>query len=232
MGLNKAKGRMFQSVGWTWNPIAGCSHNCKYCWAESLSKRWGKTFEPQFREKYLKDKMPNDGSWIFVGSMGDTFCDAVPNAWIQKLFNFIENCEADNKFLLMTKNPMRFCEWTGTLERIRDKVILGTTIETNRNTKEFSDAAHPLDRMIALRFMKQSFNHTTFLSMEPISNFDLDKIKLWIQDIQPKAIEIGLENYTEYTDKPLNIAICELVTWIRETNISLVLKDNLRWLEE
>ena len=33
MTLNKAKGRMFKSVGWTFNPIAGCTHECRYCWA-------------------------------------------------------------------------------------------------------------------------------------------------------------------------------------------------------
>ena len=94
MTLNKAQGRMFQSVGWTWNPIAGCTHGCPYCYARSRMKRWGKTFEPVLREHFFKDKMPNDGSWIFVGSMGDVFCKGVPDEWILMLLEFIKEDES------------------------------------------------------------------------------------------------------------------------------------------
>ena len=110
MTLNKAKGRMFKSVGWTWNPIAGCTHDCKYCWATSLRKRWGKSFEPELREKFLWDKMPDDGTWIFVGSMGDVFCEGVPKDWLLQLFLKIAYDEKDNVFLFQTKNPARFLE--------------------------------------------------------------------------------------------------------------------------
>ena len=134
MTLNRAKGRMFKSVGWTWNPICGCSHGCWYCWAAALRKRWGKEFDPEMREHFFKDKMPNDGTWIFVGSMGDTFCDDVPDDWIIRLLNFIKSCKSDNRFLLQTKNPPRFSAFCLELEEIKDKVILGTTLETTGET--------------------------------------------------------------------------------------------------
>ena len=108
MTLNKAKGRMFKSVGWTWNPVMGCTHACEYCFAESLTKRWGKSFEPQFRSHFLKDKMPNDGSWIFVGSMGDLFCPVIKDEWILRIIGRIAHEKGNNKFLLQTKNPFSF----------------------------------------------------------------------------------------------------------------------------
>jgi len=226
MTLNKAKGRMFKSVGWTWNPIAGCDHDCAYCWARSLSERYNRSFEPQFREKYLNDKMPNDGSWIFVGSMGDTFCSGVQDTHIYQLLSFIKQDKSNNKFLLMTKNPARLMMWRAYLKEIKEKIIIGTTIETNRDTSSWSNAISTEMRKEALNFAKiQGFN--TFVSMEPLADFDLGVISAWLLCIDPEAIEIGLENYSNYTTKPNEEKIKQLLDWLDEYDFTYVLKDNL-----
>lgn len=127
MTLNRSKGRMFKSVGWTWNPVTGCTHDCRYCWAQSLTRRWSKSFTPKFRSHFLEDKMPGDGSWIFVGSMGDLFCPGMKDEWILRVIDYLKDCKTDNRFLLQTKNPFSFLTYYLELEQIRDKVILGTT---------------------------------------------------------------------------------------------------------
>lgn len=228
MTLNKAKGRMFKSVGWTWNPISGCTHDCKYCWAKSLRDRWGKDFEPKLREKFLKDKMPDDGSWIFVGSMGDVFCDDIPNLWINQLLIYILRNETNNKFLLQTKNPDRFLEYN--LDCVKDKIILGTTIETNRDTLSWSRAPKTFSRMYRLAEMKLE-GYKTFLSMEPLADFDLPIIKTWLMSIQPEVIEIGLENYTHFTESPPENKIIQLIEWIDRVGFEYVLKENLQGYE-
>ena len=225
--LNKAKGHMFRSVGWTWSPIAGCSHNCRYCWAASLMKRWGKTFEPQLRERFFKDKMPNDGSWIFVGSMGDTFCDGVPSEWILKLIEFIKNDQSNNLYLLQTKNPRRFEEFN--LEEIKDKIIVGTTLETTGDTTKFSKAPSTIERYTYLRTMKQK-GFKTFLSLEPLADFDFNEMMNWIINVEPEAVEIGLENYTHYTTPPSEEKIKALIYNLEALEISYVLKENLEHL--
>lgn len=233
MGLNRAKGRMFKSVGWTWSPIGGCSHNCKYCWAKSLMKRWGKTFEPQLRKHFFKDKMPNDGTWIFVGSMGDTFCKGVPREWIVKLFDFIQNDKSNNIYLLQTKNPDRFHEFIGQLVKIKDKIVLGTTIETNRETP-WSEAPPTRHRAINLSIFSD-FHFTVFLSLEPLSDFDLDEMEFYvgmINPIPPGAIEIGLENYTHFTVHPPDEKIIALVNWMRSEGYTVILKENLDYLND
>jgi len=229
--LNRAKGRMFKSVGWTWNPIAGCSHNCKYCWAESRMKRWGKTFKPQIREHFFKDKMPDDGTWIFVGSMGDAFCDGVPDEWIIKLLKYIRDCKADNNFLLQTKNPRRFSQTNilSNLQVIKDKVVLGTTLETTEETP-WSTAPRPLSRAHNIAFMKQYEGFNTFLSLEPLADFKVDVMMHWIGEIRPEAIEIGLENYTSYTSKPPNWKIVALIQFLRDRGYTTILKENLDYL--
>ncbi len=231
MTLNKAQGRMFQSVGWTWNPIAGCTHGCLYCYARSRMKRWGRTFEPQLREHFFKDKMPNDGTWIFVGSMGDVFCRGVPDEWILKLLTFIKEDGSNNIFLLQTKNPNRFQNFIELLEEIKDKVVLGTTLETTWQTP-WSTAPPTDSRAEHLRILKQNYIFTTFLSLEPLSDFNPITMKRWIFTIKPEAIEIGRENYTKHVVFPSDRKIVDLLKWLNYVEIPYILKENLRHLEE
>lgn len=225
MTLNKAKGRMFKSVGWTWNPIAGCTHACSYCWAKSLCDRWGRPFEPIFRDHFLNDKMPNDGTWIFVGSMGDTFCNGVPKDWILKLLQRIKDEKGNNKFLLQTKAPNRFIDFGPQLEEIRDKIILGTTIETTWSTP-WSKAPPTDSRFDMLHLMKDK-GFKTFLSLEPLSSFNPTTMRRWINFIKPEAIEIGLENYSNYLDKPRPRKLQELLLWLDNRGIQYVRKPGL-----
>ena len=219
---------MFKSVGWTWNLLAGCTHGCLFCWAMMLMSRWGKSFEPQIREHFLKDKMPDDGTWIFVGSMGDTFCEGMPDEWILKLLNFIKNCKANNKFLLQTKNPNRFPDFIGELEIIKDKIIVGTTLETTWGTPWSS--APPTDSRVGHLIRMKQRGFKTFLSLEPIADFDFTTMKRWINKIQPEAIEIGKENYTHFITPPPDEKIVALVTWLNEQGYTTILKENLDYL--
>lgn len=228
--LNKCVGRMFSSVGWTWNPLAGCIHDCPYCYARRQRAKWGKDFKPVFRENFLKDKLPDDGTWIFVGSMGDTFCKGFTDDQILALLSVIENYDGSNKFLLQTKNPHRFRYHAmyPVLQRIREKVILGTTIETNRKT--LGRAPSTYLRRGDLAVMKEK-GFKTFLSMEPLADFDQLELREWINEIEPEAIEIGLENYTQYQIPPPESKILLLLEWLRMRHIPFVLKENLKHLE-
>lgn len=231
MTLNKAKGRMFKSVGWTWNPIINCTHGCKYCWAASLRKRWGKPFDkPEIREHFFNDKMPDDGTWIFVGSMGDVFCNGVPDEWIIKLLGFIKENKADNVYLLQTKNPNRFPWFINQLEEIKHKIVVGTTLETTWDTP-WSNAPPTDSRVDYLIYMKRS-GFKTFLSLEPIADFNLTTMKRWINDIQPEAIEIGKENYTNITTPPSDRKLLDLIIWLEERGCTYILKESLDYLSD
>jgi len=221
---------MFKSVGWTWNPIAGCTHDCKYCWAKSLTERWGKPFTPQLREHFLKDKMPNDASWIFVGSMGDIGCEGVSEEWREKLYDFIEQDKSNNTFLLQSKNPSVFTANRERLETIKHKIVLGTTLETTEETP-WSVAPDTFSRAVSLSYMKHNHGYRAFLSLEPISDFDLELMTSWIDNIKPEAIEIGKENYTHYTTPPSDEKLLDLMTWLDKEGYEYILKDNLDYLQ-
>jgi len=172
--------------------------------------------------------MPDDGSWIFEGSMSDVFCNGVPDEWILKLLGFIKECKADNKFLLQTKNPNRFPFFIYELEEIKDKIIVGTTLETTWSTP-WSDAPPPDSRADHLIYMKKR-GFKTFLSLEPIADLHLITMKRWINMIQPEAIEIGKENYSHYTEPPSDRKLLDLIGWLDRKGYTYILKENLDYL--
>jgi len=217
---------MFKSVGWTWNPIVGCDHECPYkCWA--MRRLSDKT--PRLLVNRLGDELPSDGSWIFIGSMGDLFCWSMPEVAIDNVLDVIEDYTGTCKFLLQTKNPRRAIYFYERLRKLKDKIIIGTTIETNR---ELEGRAPPtIERFAAMLFFK-ALEFKTFLSMEPTANFDVPVMQNWISWIHPEAVEIGLENYGAYLEPPPREKLKELVEHIKSQEIPYKLKDNLLWLEK
>jgi len=149
--------------------------------------------------------------------------------WILRIIGRISQEKGNNKFLLQTKNPFSFMAFYLELEKIKDKIILGTTIETTGDTTKFSKAPSTIERYTYLRKMKQA-GFKTFLSLEPLADFDFNELIRWIVAIDPEAIEIGLENYTSFTTKPSDEKIIELVHWIDSNGFNYVLKENLNWL--
>jgi len=173
--------------------------------------------------------MPNDGSWIFVGSMGDLFCLGMHDEWIQKIIDFIKKDASNNIFLLQTKNPHRFGDFRIQLEEIKHKIVLGTTLETTEETP-WSKARPTSGRSIQLGWLKEYHGFKTFLSLEPLADFNLERMMVWIEAIEPEAVEIGLENYTSFTTKPPEWKIVALIHWLKENKVEYVLKDNLTHL--
>lgn len=104
--MNKTK---IEWCDYTWNPVTGCLHGCKYCYAEKISKRFTGDFKPKFHEKRFK---PNklEGKNIFVCSMSDLFGDWVPKQWILDVLDYVSKDQKNNYFIL-TKNPKRYKEF-------------------------------------------------------------------------------------------------------------------------
>lgn len=122
----------------TWNPVTGCLHNCKYCYARGIARRFGGIkignthgnlcildepyraddsrinpypyeFMPTFHRYRLNDYIDKSGRTIFVCSMADLFGKWVPDEWIIEVF---EACKAapQHNYLFLTKNPGRYIE--------------------------------------------------------------------------------------------------------------------------
>jgi len=204
--------RMFHLVHETWNPVTGCRHYCRYCWARLLvlrklrftRKYRGCLFNPTLHEYELERRF-RPGVLVFCCDMGDLFGDFIPSEWILKVLSVIKRYP-ETKFLLLTKNPKRYLEF---LSCLPSNVILGCTIETNRDDlyvrHGISKAPLPSMRYRVMRSLNWS---PKMVSIEPILDFDLDVFVSWIKDVKPDFVYVGYDNYCcGLPEPPLSKAI-------------------------
>jgi protein gp37/ParB-like chromosome segregation protein Spo0J len=122
---------------WTWNPVTGCLHGCKYCYAREMAEMrpsyraaYPVGFTPLFHHERLdapKNTMVpkeaiNDARLkrVFVCSMADLYGKWVPDEWIEQVHKSAkDNPQWD--YLLLTKFPRRYVglelpptAWAGT----------------------------------------------------------------------------------------------------------------------
>ncbi len=191
----------FGEITETFNPITGCLHECVYCWARKYSKRLASMgvrpykscgFKPVFADWRLKQKFPR-GSFIFVSDMGDMWGEWVPKEWIQETLKYLR-ARTHNKFLFLTKNPIRYLEFLGEFSR---NMMLGATIETNRDYR-LAKAPLPTERFKAMKEL--DWRHKA-LVIEPILDFDPVFVD-WIMQISPGMVYIGYDNYSNNLPEP------------------------------
>lgn len=134
------------SIEWadfTWNPVTGCKHGCKYCYAEEMANRFFPTkFEPTFYPERLcapVNSKPAEGATgaarnVFVCSMADLFGDWVPQEWIDAVMKAVAASPEWN-YIFLTKNPKRL-----TTIRFPKNAWVGTTIDTQARMKAAEEA--------------------------------------------------------------------------------------------
>ena len=203
---------------WTWNPVTGCEHGCKYCYARDIANRFYKEkFEPTFRPKRLtapkSTKIPEsrkDEPGInnaFVCSMADLFGDWVPQEWIDEILSVCDENSQWN-YLFLTKNPKRLTkiDWPKT-------AWVGTTIDVQSRIK---DAENIFSKFKA---------PVKFFSCEPLQEeltFNSLKMIDWII-IGGRSKSSGMDEGQpkwEWVEKILNKA--------RQDNVKVYFKPNLK----
>jgi len=148
------------SISWTdltWNPVTGCSkvsEGCKYCYAEALSKRFGRSFEVQEHYDRLGqiNKVPS-GSKVFVNSMSDLFHEKVSEIMKDSVFTAIEK-RKDVIFQVLTKRPEIMKAYLDRKPTTKN-VWFGVTIELPKY-------------LYRMDILKQTNGYVKFVSFEPL----------------------------------------------------------------
>lgn len=139
---------------YTWNPIFGCLHGCKYCYARKMAIRFKGSFKPKFDEHIFEDKdiKAKTPKSVFIGSMADMFGDWVAFHDIQRV---LERCRThkQHKYIFLTKNPARYLEF----DFRGIDCWLGVTL-THGPTFRAGEIMHVL----------KNIGYKTFLSAEPL----------------------------------------------------------------
>lgn len=219
--LNKIKGNMYNWITHTWNTVKGeCPHGCHYCYM----KRFGNQKPVRFDEKELKTDL-GTGNFIFVGSSCDMFAEKIPGQWI---YRTLDHCcmYDDNKYLFQSKNPRRFFDMQIFFP---EKVILGTTVESNIKHKEMGCAPSVAYRIAALQQL-QAEGFETMITLEPIMDFDIDGMVYLIKKCRPSWVNIGANTNTKIKlPEPSPEKINKLIDRLKEIT-EVKIKPNLKRL--
>ena len=150
----------------TWNPTTGCtkvSPGCKHCYAEALTPRlqamgapgYDNGFElslmPERLSQPLKRKKP---TVYFVNSMSDLFLEAIPDSFLDQVFDVIRNTP-QHTYQILTKRADRMRRYFKN-RIVPDNTWLGVSVE---------DKEYGLPRIDALRQINAPIR---FLSVEPL----------------------------------------------------------------
>ncbi len=149
----------------TWNPVTGCtkiSAGCLNCYAERMAKRLKAMGQPNYRNGFEVTCHPQalelPLTWkkpqmIFVNSMSDLFHDAVPESFIQDIFNTMKRAHW-HCFQMLTKRAERLAELAPRLPW-PDNVWMGVTVE-NRDCVQRIDHLRKTEAVVK------------FISFEPL----------------------------------------------------------------
>jgi protein gp37 len=159
----------------TWNPVTGCtkvSPGCKHCYAEVMACRlhamgtagYESKFKLTVHESRLNQPLARKKpTTYFVNSMSDLFHEAVPDEFIDHVFNTIA-ATPQHTYQILTKRAARLPEYF-TRRACPPNVWLGVSVEDRR---------HGVPRIAYLRRVNV---RVRFLSVEPLLG-DLGEIDL------------------------------------------------------
>lgn len=236
--------------GYTWNPIGGCQHACRWempdgttaiCYAELVAERVAQAhyphgfahhyYHPERLREPLKIKEP---ARIFLDSMADLFGRTVPAEHIQAVLDTV--CEAEqHTFLSLTKNAPR-------LALVRD---FPANLHLGVSSPPDHMFGHALNRTQQAQMLRRSLavlrefadNRVTWMSFEPLS-WDVTTIVAENPGALRWAV-IGAASNGPRTYQPEVEHVNNLLTVLEAQNVPVFFKGNLRgnpaaaiWREE
>ena len=203
MALNWVKNKksnMYQFIDATWNTIKGeCYHDCNYCYM----KRWGKLKPVRLDEKELKTDL-GIGNFVFVGSSCDMWAQNIPDEWINKTLDICDRYN-QNSYLFQTKNPVNIVGF----ELPKNSVVC-TTIESDSYYPEIMrNSPEPMQRSIAMQELSRFYD--TYVTIEPIIDFNLEHFVKMIKRCNPKQVNIGADSGRNGLPEPSKEKVLQLV---------------------
>jgi DNA repair photolyase len=214
---------MYEWIDVTKNFIAGqCPHQCPYCYVKSsrftiVKERYSGPIRLLVNE--FKKPLPAKKT-IFVCDCNDMFAEKVPDFMVNQI---LEYCKVfDNTFIFQTKNPSRMHSFHKSLPK---NCILGTTIESNRPLKSLAPV--PADRAEWIGILSKSYR--TFVTIEPIMDFDLSDFVGLIKLASPSFVNIGADSKNHHLPEPSREKVNSLVEELKMFT-AVRLKDNLKRL--
>jgi DNA repair photolyase len=225
MSLVKSKGNMYDWVTHMHTHLAGeCSHRCLYCYVQTGPAQMSGKYKGRTRlvEKELTVNY-GAGKTIFIEHMNDLFAyPGVSIYMIEPIFCHIAKYP-DNLYVFQTKNSGRAWEFRNLFP---PSYMMGTTIETNRILGHVTLAPAPSLRASGLALFA-GLGKKTFITIEPILDFDVDELSGLIVSCKPSFVNIGADSKGCHLPEPSPEKVRDLISAITRAGIEIKKKHNL-----
>ena len=144
----------------SWEPITGCKNNCEYCYAKDNNNIF--KIQPDFSELIFHENRLNEtvntkdkeDNIVLVCPSTDLFADWMPEEWIKKVIEAMNNNVSWN-YMLLTKNPKRYLQF---IEQIPQTAFIGATAT---NQEQYDNATEV--------FSQIKTDHIKYIAFEPIN---------------------------------------------------------------
>lgn len=186
------------------NPIGGKCYGCGYCYIHgkkgminrfpNMKKKYSGEFK--LYPKILNKELVNVVKPIFFCDCIDWLHEDMSNAIIARMLKWFRRYP-NIEFLSLTKNPWGYHK---IMSLIPDNLILGVTIESNRDYPKISNSPSQSERIELMIHLQDDLNtyekkNKIFISIEPIMAFDFYEFHNAIEKIDPTfGIAIGYSN--------------------------------------
>lgn len=166
--------------GYTWNPIAGCLHDCEWivngqraeCYAKTVAEKFIAAYPDGFASYYwhpkrvLEPKAIKEGAGIFPDSMSDLFGNWIQEDHVHQIFDVMRDTP-QHIYQALTKDAPRYLKFN---HAIPANMWLGVSsppdhmLGTDLNQQQKERYLHK-----ALSTLSQFDQRVTWMSFEPLS---------------------------------------------------------------
>jgi hypothetical protein len=126
-------------------------------------------------------------NFIFVGSSIDMWAEDIPSDWIRIVLDCCN--KAANKYLFQSKNPSRILEFI--THPVFHRSVACTTIETNRSYPDVMCNSPVIEERVRAMEKIADLGIETYVTLEPLMQFDLDELVGYIKRCKPKQVNLG-----------------------------------------
>jgi hypothetical protein len=134
------------------------------------------------------------------------FADDIPEEWILRTLAYCK--KHTNTYLFQSKNPARMSHYL-LKDLFPENSIFCTTIETNRRYPEMGNT--PDGTMRANYMRRISYKKPTYVTIEPIMDFDIQELVNIIITCQPTQVNIGADSGNNNLHEPSKEKILALI---------------------
>lgn len=234
MSIQKASGNMYEWVDYVHSYLRGaCPYACPYCYVQAIAKRFNNqamTGPLRFDEKQLEVDYGNEkykGKTIFIEHTHDLFIPTMPSRTIDAV---LLKCKQAYKtrFVFQTRNVQRvYPEFTGLMN---PGTMIGTTIESTNDMNANLQPSQS-EKAFWLEAIKKAHpEFKTFVTIEPILDFDVTTMIIILKFAKPDFVNIGADSKGTGLKEPSKEKVLALIDGIKGLGIEIRTKRNLERL--